>query len=161
VQFTSGTIVTTHQNKALEYGSTLDPVVKLMYVMEDFIGRGDYPERIVMVDQFGILHAPFAQARALLAEGGDVAGHLSCCHKVKEKKENGEETGSSEEGNDLLNPYRNLRILLHSVETGQLVECDVCSLVLYTPTLFTVKKHLDKEAVAEALSTKQTHIVRK
>lgn len=51
--------------KGLEYGCSLDPVSQLV---RDMLKKR--PRLLVMVDQFGVAHAPFAQARALLSEHG-------------------------------------------------------------------------------------------
>lgn len=59
-------ILTAHQIKALEYSSTLDAVCQLASKLE----RGDTVLAWVMVDQFGIPHAPFCAARSFLTEQG-------------------------------------------------------------------------------------------
>lgn len=59
--------------KGLEYGCTLDPVLQLLGAAEQHKFQGDKapkPVMLAMVDQFGVLHAPFASARALLVEHG-------------------------------------------------------------------------------------------
>lgn len=85
--FSDGEIYVTWQHKTLEYGSSLDPVSKLItHVDSKRIGKryfslGDQssdmrvqqspkaePVVVVQVDQFGILHAPFARARAFFFE---------------------------------------------------------------------------------------------
>lgn len=59
--------------KGLEYGCTMDPVLQ---VLAKAVQRraeepsGPAPVLLVMMDQFEVLHAPFAQARALLVEHG-------------------------------------------------------------------------------------------
>ena len=66
------------QVKALEYSSTLDAVCQLASQMLSLTGTsrsggGDTNGRalaVVLVDQFGILHSPFAHARAFLVEHG-------------------------------------------------------------------------------------------
>lgn len=104
VLFEDGMICTSWQLKGLEYGCTLDPISQLLRDME----RRKYcipcnnsnveitnqyiffskPVMIVMIDQFGITHAPFAQARSLLSEHGyediqvlvhDNAGEIQLC----------------------------------------------------------------------------------
>jgi hypothetical protein len=65
--FDDGTIVTTRQASALEYGCTLDAVSQLAPHFQDQNGT---PLLLVQADQFGIAHAPFAPARAFLIEQG-------------------------------------------------------------------------------------------
>eukprot|EP01052_Picozoa_sp_SAG31_P005850 SAG31_NODE_264_length_18835_cov_7.543553_1_plen_353_part_00 len=60
------------QRTALEFGCTADPVVQLL---PDLLGRGSerapsQPPLLLIADQTGLLHAPTAPARALLAEHG-------------------------------------------------------------------------------------------
>jgi cytidine deaminase len=58
--------------KGVEYGCTLDPVTALLaqVVQHRAACPGVRLVALVMMDQFGIAHAPFAQARALLSEHG-------------------------------------------------------------------------------------------
>jgi cytidine deaminase len=70
LQFTNGTIRATFQSKIQEYGSTLDPVRKLVTYIEEEQQNNNKPLRLVQVDQFGNLHAPFAAARSYLVENG-------------------------------------------------------------------------------------------
>lgn len=72
VQFDNGDIEVAWQLKGLEYGCTLDPVVQLIHEMEKRkqLCGNILPVMLVMTDQFGICHAPFAQGRALLTEYG-------------------------------------------------------------------------------------------
>jgi hypothetical protein len=65
--FDDGTIVTTRQASALEYGCTLDAVSQLAPHFQDQNGT---PLLLVQADQYGIAHAPFAPARAFLIEHG-------------------------------------------------------------------------------------------
>lgn len=65
--FDDGTIVTTRQASALEYGCTLDAVSQLF---PHFREQNATPLLLVQADQFGIAHAPFAPARAFLTEHG-------------------------------------------------------------------------------------------
>jgi cytidine deaminase len=69
VLLSNGKIKVAHQHKALEYGSTLDPVSKLSLVF-DKCNSSIKPVSLVQIDQFGIMHAPFASARAFLVEHG-------------------------------------------------------------------------------------------
>lgn len=66
MSFEDDKIEATWQMKALEYGCTLDPVCQLIVIMER--STCSKPLYLVSVDQFGVIHAPFAQARALLTE---------------------------------------------------------------------------------------------
>ena len=72
VEFDNGDVEVAWQLKGLEYGCTLDPVVQLIREMEKRkqLGGNVLPVMLVMVDQFGTCHAPFAQGRALLTEYG-------------------------------------------------------------------------------------------
>lgn len=74
VIFSDGTTKTTKMTKLLEFGWSLDPIVKLIATMEEKQSTVK-PVAILITDQFGILHAPVAPARAHLAEGGH-GGHL-------------------------------------------------------------------------------------
>lgn len=67
ILFDDDTIVTGHQKKALEYGSTLDAVSQLASDIERKSAR---PVALVQVDSHGMAHAPFAPARAYLSEHG-------------------------------------------------------------------------------------------
>lgn len=85
VIYSDGQTLTAWQMKGLEYGCTADPVVQLVHRMESLKVQNPAseatPVAIVMVDQFGVLHAPFAQARSQLVERG--YGHLTCLiHKI-------------------------------------------------------------------------------
>jgi hypothetical protein len=88
--FDDGSIETAWMLKGLEYGNTLDPVTQLVRDIERKkicapCGASDgtasvlnmhqagivtKPVMLVMCDQFGVAHAPFAQARCLLTEHG-------------------------------------------------------------------------------------------
>ena len=84
VLFDDGSISTAWQLKGLEYGCTLDPVTQLILDMErkkyclpcnnddtDSTSKAfTKPTMLIMVDQMGVAHAPFAQARSLLSEHG-------------------------------------------------------------------------------------------
>ena len=65
VAFEDGTIVTSHQSSALEYGCTLDAVSQLASHIQE-----SAPVFLVQAAQFGIAHSPFAPARAFLTENG-------------------------------------------------------------------------------------------
>lgn len=66
VVFNDGTIITSHQASALEYGCTLDAVSQLSSHFEE----GMVPVLLVQADQYGIAHSPFAPARSFLSEHG-------------------------------------------------------------------------------------------
>jgi cytidine deaminase len=82
VLFEDGFIEQAWMLKGLEYGCTLDPVSQLVHMMERRNSSNicspcfsvikaepaARPVMIAMVDQFGVAHAPFAQARCLLTE---------------------------------------------------------------------------------------------
>ena len=83
VEFQNGSIVTSYQLSALEYGCTLDAVSQLATQIDKMAsattnngdgGEGTHdrnlPICLVQVDQYGIAHAPFAPARAFLTEHG-------------------------------------------------------------------------------------------
>ncbi|KAG6621430.1 Phosphatidylinositol class b [Phytophthora cinnamomi] len=89
-KFSDGDVRVTWQHKTLEYGSSLDAISKLIPFVEDKQQHNKQvkPEFLMQVDQFGILHAPFARARAYFFEFGfldvpvlvhDAAGEL---HRV-------------------------------------------------------------------------------
>lgn len=77
VLFADGSISVAWQLKGLEYGCSLDPVSQLINTM---IASVHPPCFLVMLDQFGIAHAPFAQARALLLEHGFSVAPLILVH---------------------------------------------------------------------------------
>ena len=86
VAFDDGCVVSATQKKALEYSCTLDPVCQLAQAIYDRAPRfHDTQEQVqlgqarlrrarpvllCMADQYGVCHAPFAPARAFLAEHG-------------------------------------------------------------------------------------------
>lgn len=77
VSLPNGIIETAWQYKGLEYGCTLDPVSQLLHRMEmSNISQLHDPSFLLMIDQYGVCHAPFAQARALLTEYG--FGFVKC-----------------------------------------------------------------------------------
>ncbi|EGZ10154.1 hypothetical protein PHYSODRAFT_564443 [Phytophthora sojae] len=72
-KFSDGDVRVTWQHKTLEYGSSLDAISKLIPFVEDKqynTQQPAKPEFLMQVDQFGILHAPFARARAYFFEFG-------------------------------------------------------------------------------------------
>jgi cytidine deaminase len=69
VVFDDGSEAKASQRKALEYGCSLDAVCQLAPYIESRAGTAA-PLVIAMADQFGVCHAPFAPARAYLAEHG-------------------------------------------------------------------------------------------
>ena len=73
VMFTDGHIEVSAQLKAVEYGCSVDPLVKIVHTIE----KHDHSaHRLVLVDQFGNLHPPFATARSFLSENPRLSQHL-------------------------------------------------------------------------------------
>ena len=70
VLFSNGEISTEHQRKALEYGCSLDCVSLLAPSIDRNRANGVRPVLLVQADQFGVVHPPFAPARAFLSEHG-------------------------------------------------------------------------------------------
>lgn len=84
VMLTDGSIKSAWLLKGLEYGCTVDPVTQLIRDIENHRSKlnmvdrdkGEAVKYMIMVDQFGVCHAPFAQARAILNEHG--FGGIKC-----------------------------------------------------------------------------------
>ncbi|KAL4167370.1 hypothetical protein KRP22_012856 [Phytophthora ramorum] len=70
-RFSDGQVKVAWQHKTLEFGSSLDAVSKLVPFVEEK-QQDVQPQFLLQVDQFGILHAPFARARAYFFEFGFV-----------------------------------------------------------------------------------------
>lgn len=71
VFFSDGSIAQAYQKQSQEYGCTLDAVTQLASFIEHKIEGGRIrPILLAQCDQFGIAHAPFAEARAYLSEYG-------------------------------------------------------------------------------------------
>jgi cytidine deaminase len=78
VLFADGTVSVAWFLPGFEYGCSLDPVSQLIHDCEKkrANAHGDEskvlarPDILLQCDQFGVCHAPFAQARALLTEHG-------------------------------------------------------------------------------------------
>jgi Cytidine deaminase len=81
VKFDNGDVYTASQRKTLEYGCSVDAITQLASIMmasSSSTGTDDAtagvvrrrPKWIVQVDQYGVIHAPFAAARAFLSEYG-------------------------------------------------------------------------------------------
>ena len=70
VLFADGSSHCAAMTKLLEYGWSLDPIVKLVSVLEEKRKAGVAPVLVLQADQFGNLHAPSAPARSHLAEYG-------------------------------------------------------------------------------------------
>jgi hypothetical protein len=100
--YADGRIVATTQKKALEYGCTSDAVVQLMpfllgmhgslmdkYSTTATEGTGGKPLLLMQVDQCGLLHAPAAPARAVLAEHGGGSLHVAVHTEQSESGEVG------------------------------------------------------------------------
>lgn len=69
VVFRDGLVATAWQKKALEYGCSLDAVCQLAQAIEEHKAASP-PAVVCMADHFGLLHGPFACARAYLCEHG-------------------------------------------------------------------------------------------
>lgn len=70
VMLSDGSIETAWQMKGLEYGCTLDAISPLLRVLANKRKEGIEGLVLMQADEFGVLHAPVAQARALLNEHG-------------------------------------------------------------------------------------------
>jgi len=68
VLYEDGETQSTYQLKGLEYGCTSDPMEAIIHFMLQ--NKEKKALLLVMLDQFGVCHAPFARARAQLAERG-------------------------------------------------------------------------------------------
>jgi cytidine deaminase len=68
VLFADASTERTRQDKALEYGCTIDCVSKLSHAIEAGAARGCNPIFIITLDQFGVCWPPSAPARAWLTE---------------------------------------------------------------------------------------------
>jgi hypothetical protein len=62
----NGSILTSHQVGALEYGCTLDAISQMASQLMD----ESPPVLLVQADQYGVAHSPFAPARSFLSEHG-------------------------------------------------------------------------------------------
>ena len=73
VLFEDGSIETSCQRKSLEYGCSIDAVTQLLTSIEkkQKEKQTTKPKILVQTDQFGIIHTPFATARAFLSEFDD------------------------------------------------------------------------------------------
>lgn len=79
VLFEDGSVSIAWQLKGLEFGCSLDPVSQLINTMVTSLQR---PRFLVQVDQLGIAHAPFGQARALLVEHGFACEPMILVHNT-------------------------------------------------------------------------------
>ena len=77
-------IATSHQRKAVEYGCTPDPVCNLIALVETVEAGATPVAHILLVDQFGVCHAPWSAARALLSEHGGLDAVKCWAHVVSE-----------------------------------------------------------------------------
>lgn len=70
VIYSDDSVYSTWHMKGLEYGCTSDPVEALVHhmVQQQQLVPTKRPVALVMIDQFGVCHAPFARARAQLLE---------------------------------------------------------------------------------------------
>ena len=69
IQFEDESISVSWQKAGMEYGTTVDAVTGLLNDIEKN-GKQNAPILMLMLDQFGLAHAPFAPARAQLFERG-------------------------------------------------------------------------------------------
>jgi len=69
IQFRDGRIIVSWQKAGLEYGTSVDAVSGMLTNIERN-GEKNPPVLLLMLDQFGLPHAPFAPARAQLYERG-------------------------------------------------------------------------------------------
>jgi cytidine deaminase len=70
VLLSDGTMHTQGMTKLLEYGWSLDPVIKLIPLLEEKKSNGIHPVLILAADHFGNLHSLHAPARSHLSEYG-------------------------------------------------------------------------------------------
>jgi cytidine deaminase len=72
LEFSDGSVISSCQKAGMEYGTTIDAVTSLLRDIDTkkSVDEGTTPVRLVQVDQYGNLHAPFAPARAQLYERG-------------------------------------------------------------------------------------------
>jgi len=70
ILFNDGSVACTAMTKLLEFGWSLDPVVKLVPLLEDKRAAGVHPVLVLQADQFGNLHSLTAPARSHLSEYG-------------------------------------------------------------------------------------------
>ena len=85
IKFDNGHVYTASQRKTLEYGCSVDAITQMASLIltggdgGGVCGGGSgggsgsgsgRPKLIVQVDQYGVIHAPFAAARAFLSEYG-------------------------------------------------------------------------------------------
>lgn len=68
VLWEDGSTKVTATTKLLEFGWTLDAVVKLVPYLEDGKAAGKHPVLVLFADQYGNLHSPSAPARSHLTE---------------------------------------------------------------------------------------------
>lgn len=99
VLFADGATCVSWQKKGIEYGTTVDCCAALAQALEEMVegDGGDVrrrePRLLVMVDQFGICHAPFGATRAFLKEFGHQ--ELRC---LVHCRGGGEKEGKEQEG---------------------------------------------------------------
>jgi cytidine deaminase len=70
IKMSDGRIYATCQRKALEYGCSVDAVTQFGTILSQNAKKDIHPVLLVQVDNFGMLHPPFATARAFLSEFG-------------------------------------------------------------------------------------------
>jgi hypothetical protein len=72
VRFRSGRVFSSAQWHAMEYGGSVDAIARLSSWIEGQIDSApnDFPTDLVMMDQYGVAHAPFSFGRTYLVEAG-------------------------------------------------------------------------------------------
>jgi hypothetical protein len=133
VLFEDGTIQTACQRKCLEYGCSLDAVTQLGTYMEKerdqaqtqtLEKRNDnsvvhvgfsIPILLVQTDQFGVLHAPFATARAYLSEFGFGDMKVLISQPCRDKNGITSTKGSAEEGSEEENNVQILEVTVRDL----------------------------------------------
>jgi len=68
--FQSGEVRVCTSAVAIEYPCSIDAVARLSVWLEEHVQNGDHPTTVVVCDQWGVLHAPFATGRSYLCEYG-------------------------------------------------------------------------------------------
>ena len=81
MQFADGSVSVAWQKAGLEYGTSIDSVTALLHEVD---AKGS-PLRLIQVDNYGVLHAPFAPARAQLFERGCQATEVAVYDIDKDK----------------------------------------------------------------------------
>ena len=137
VLFDDGTICTSHQTSALEYGCTLDAVSQLVSYIQESTAP---PTLLVQADQYGIAHAPFAPARSFLTEHGHeqclILLHYDAHHHRHHHRPKGD--GREEMNWDKKEVYHDdnhtKNDLIASIQQWELIQIPAAELAPYTPS---------------------------